>query len=298
MNASLEIPGIVRLATGPGGLPRYEITTPLAEAHIYLHGAHVAHFAPAGQAPVLFMSAQSWFKGGKAIRGGVPVLFPWFGPREGHPDAPAHGFARTRSWTAESIRQQPDGTVVVILRLEPDVETRAIWGEPHDWCLRYRITVGTSLGLELEIENRGEHPFQCEEALHTYFSVSDIGAVTVRGLENAEYYDKADGMRRKRQGSEPIRFSQETVRIFVNTGAACAIEDPGLRRRIVVEKTGSESTIVWNPWNEQAKAFADFGDDEWRGMVCVETGNVAENIVEISPGQRRVTQTVLRCEPL
>lgn len=298
MDASLEIPGIARLTTGPGGLPRYEITTPLAEAHIYLHGAQVAHFAPAGQQPVLFMSAQSWFKGGKAMRGGVPIIFPWFGPRPSHPDAPAHGFARTRSWTAESIRQQPDGSVEVALCLEPDAQTRAIWGEPHDWFLRYRITVGAALTLQLEIENRGEQPFQCEEALHTYFKVSDVGAITVCGLEGAEYLDKADGMARKVQGNEPIRFTQETVRIYVNTGAACAIEDPGLHRRIVVEKTGSESTIVWNPWIEQAQAFADFGDDEWRGMVCVETGNVAENSLEIAPGQKRVTQTVLRCEAL
>ncbi|MEI6561540.1 MAG: D-hexose-6-phosphate mutarotase [Verrucomicrobiota bacterium] len=295
MDASLEIPGIARLATGPGGLPRYEITTPLAQAHVYLHGAHVSHFAPTGQRPVLFMSAQSWFQGGRPIRGGVPVIFPWFGPRQ---ESPAHGFARTRAWTVESLRQEPDGNVVLVLRLESDAETRALWGEPHDWVLRHRITVGTALGMELEIENRGAAPFRCEEALHTYFSVSEVGAIQVRGLENAEYYDKADGMRRKCQDSGPIRFTAETDRTYVNTAAACAIDDPGWRRRILVEKADSDSTVVWNPWIAKAQIMPDFGDDEWPGMVCVETGNVADNTLEIAPGGKHTTRTRVRCEAL
>ena len=186
---------------------------------------------------------------------------------------------------------------MLTLRLESDAQTRALWGEPHEWVLRHRITVGAALTMELEIENRGTTPFRCEEALHTYFRVSDVGAIQVRGLENAEYYDRADGMRRKRQDNEPIRFAAETDRTYVNTTSACAIEDAGFQRRIVVEKTHSDSTVVWNPWIAKAKAMQDFGDGEWPFMVCVETGNVAENALEISPGARRVTQTVLRCEP-
>ena len=297
MNTPLEIPGIARLVTGLGGLPRYEITTPLAEAHIYLHGAHVAHYAPAGQPPLLFISEQSWFQPGKPIRGGVPVIFPWFGPRQGHPDAPAHGFARTRSWTAESIVPQPGGEVVVTLRLEPDEPTRALWGEPGDWILRHRITIGATLVMELEIENRGSTPLRCEEALHTYFRVGDIRNVAVHGLEGAEYYDKADGMRRKRQNEAPIGFSGETVRIYTNTTGPTVIDDPGLHRRIVVEKSGSHSTIVWNPWSDTAREVADFGDEEWTGMVCVETGNVADDALEIAPGTRHITRTVLRSVP-
>ena len=298
MDASLEIPGIARLTTGPGGLPRYEITTAQAEAHVYPHGAQVTHFAPVGQRPVLFVSAQSWFKGGKPIRGGVPVIFPWFGTRQGHPEAPAHGFARTRSWTAESIHRQPDGQVVLSFRLEGDAETRALWGEPHDWVLRHRITVGAALAMELEIENRGTAPLRCEEALHTYFRVSGVGAIQVGGLENTEYYDKADGMRRKRQADQPIRFAQETDRTHVNTPGACVIDDPGWRRRIVIEKSRADSTVVWNPWIAKAKAMPDFGDDEWPAMVCVETGNVADNALEIAPGARHLMRTVVHCEPL
>ncbi|MEI8235520.1 MAG: D-hexose-6-phosphate mutarotase [Verrucomicrobiota bacterium] len=297
MDTSLEIPGLARLVTGSSGLPRYEITTPLAQAHIYLHGAHVARFVPAGQLPLLWVSTKSCFEPGKPIRGGVPVIFPWFGPRRGDPDAPAHGFARTRSWTLESVVQEPGGAVVVTLRLEPDAATRALWGEPHDWVLRHRITIATALTMELEIENRGSAPFRCEEALHTYFHVSDVRQIAVHGLEAAEYYDNADGMGRKRQAGEPIRFTAETVRTHVHTPAACAIDDPGLNRRILVEKEHSRSTIVWNPWIAKAQAMPDFGDDEWLRMVCVETGNVADNALEIAPGARHVTRTVLRTAP-
>lgn len=298
MENPLEIPGAARLLTGPGGLPCYEIATPLARAQIFLHGAHVARFAPAGEPPILFLSEKSYFDTASPIRGGVPVIFPWFGPRKGHPEAPSHGFARRRSWTPESLVQRADGAVVLTLRLEPDAASRAFWPEAGDWVLRHRITVAAALALELEIENRGSAVLRCEDVMHTYFHVSDVRQVCVRGLENAEYYDEIDGMRCKRQGAEPIRFTAETDRVYVDTDAACAVEDPGLGRRIVVEKTGARSTVVWNPWVGKSRAMADFGDAEWPGMVCVETGNVFENALEIAPGASHLSRTILRAEAL
>ena len=261
---------------------------------IHLHGAHVTHFAPTGDAPLLFVSAFSDYQNGKPIRGGVPVIFPWFGPRAGHPTAPAHGFARTSTWIAESVAEQPDGAIVIVLRLDPNEASQAVWD--HRWVLRHRITVGTALTMALEIENLGATPFRCEEALHTYFRVSDVRNVEVLGLENAEYLDKADGMRRKCQSADPIRFTAETDRTCVNTLNRCVIADPGLNRRIVIEKSGSQSTVVWNPWIAKARAMADFGDNEWPFMVCVETGNVADNTLEIAPGIRHVTTTTIRRE--
>jgi len=302
MATQFEIPGKVRLGEGIGGLRRLEITTEHAFAEIYLHGAHVAQFAVrrqtvgSGYEPVLFLSARSHFADGKPIRGGVPVIFPWFGPREGHPEAPMHGFARTRSWELETVTEQPDGAIAVVLRLEPSDATRALWPEPArashspEWVLRHRITVGAALTMELEIQNNGPAPLRCEEALHTYFCVSDVRQISVTGLEGAEYLDKADGMRRKRQPLEPIRFTQETDRTYVNTTSHCEIDDPGLNRRILIEKHGSGGTVVWNPWVAKAQAMADFGDDEWPFMVCVETGNMADN----APASAQITKTVIR----
>lgn len=292
----LELPGLARLATGSGGLPRYEITTPEGEAHVYLHGAHVTHFAPAGKRPVLFMSEASRFEPGFPIRGGIPIVFPWFGLREG---LPQHGFARTRSWTPESLVHQADGRVALTLSLKPDAETEAIWTEPNRWALSYRVIVGPELALELAIENRGLTPFRCEEALHTYFQVGDVRQIEVRGLENAPYHDKDDGMKPKRRGPDPERFVEaETTHLYMNTTATAEIVDPVERRRIVVEKENCRSTVVWTPMSERAKAISDLGDGEWPFLVCVETGNVFDDTLEIAPGQRHVSRTVLRCEDL
>ncbi len=295
---AFDIPGKARLLADSGALPRFEIATPLAEARIYLHGAHVAHFAPAGETALIFMSAKSHFLPGKAIRGGVPVIFPWFGPHPTNKTFPQHGFARARSWTPESVSELPGGEIAVVLRLEPDDDSCALWPEGGDWVLRHKITVGTALAMELEIENRGLAPIRCEEALHSYFSVSDVRNIEVRGLEGAEYIDKTDALRRKRQGMEPIRFTSETDRTYVNTASVCIIDDPGLRRRIVIERTGSQSAIVWNPWIEKAHGMVDFGDGEWPQMVCVETGNAADNTLEIAVGAAHVTKTTVRAEKI
>src|SRR5262249_45311261 len=119
MDTNFDIPGKVKLAAGVNGLPRFEVTTALAEAHVYLYGAHVTHFQPAGQKPVLFLSKEAVFQPGKAIRGGVPIIFPWFGPRASDSKSPAHGFARTQSWATESVTENTDGSITIVLRLEP-----------------------------------------------------------------------------------------------------------------------------------------------------------------------------------
>lgn len=277
-----QIPGLVEIVDGRGGLPRIEIHTPIAEADIYLHGAHITHFAPRGAAPVLFMSEKSHFAAGKAIRGGVPVIFPWFGPREGHPESPMHGFARTSEWQIEDVEAVGDA-VIVKLRLDSSEATRALW--PHDFSLRLRVTVSRTLAMWLETTNRSSQPFTFEAALHTYLAVGDARKATVTGLEGAEFIDKVDAFSRKQQGSEPIAFTSETDRVYLHTDTACTLHDPATPRQIVVEKTGSQTTVVWNPWIAKAAALADFGDDEWPHMVCIETANAAENAVTIAPGE-------------
>ena len=288
---SFEIPDIARFEPGTGGLPRLAVTSPLAEAHIYLHGAHVTHFQPAGQAPVLFVSERSFFEKGKPIRGGVPVCFPWFANRAGRPESPAHGFARTREWAVESLSVDDDQTVRVVLRLAADDTTRAHW--PHDFVLRHHLVIGARLGMLLEVENVSGEPFQFEEALHTYFAVSDAREVSVTGLENAGYLDKTDALRPKTQGAEPLRFTGETDRTFEHTRATCLLHDPRASRRITVEKSGSATTVVWNPWIEKAAAMPDFGDDEWPCMACIETANAVANAITLAPGAKHAMRAVI-----
>lgn len=277
-----EIPEIATFSEGPGGLTQLLITSPLASARIFLHGAHVAEFQPTGEAPVLFMSAESLFASGKAIRGGVPVIFPWFGAHSSRPELPAHGFARTSTWEVEALSARPDGAVLVTLRLDPNAATRALW--PHEFILRHEIIVGTALEMTLVVENTSTAPLVFEEALHTYFAISDAREIAVRGLHGAEYIDKTDNQTCKREETDFLRFTSETDRVFLQTEAVCTLEDTQTGRRIVVEKSGSASTVVWNPWIAKAATMRDFGDDEWLHMCCVETANVATDAITLAPG--------------
>jgi len=277
-----EIPEVAHFHEGPDGLVFLEIQTPLATARVFLQGAHVTHFQPANERPVLFMSGSSIYATGKPIRGGVPVIFPWFGPRAGFPDAPAHGFARVRPWHVEQLFQASSGEVTLVLRLDSDERTRAEW--PHDFILRHTITVGTTLNMALSVENRSSEPFAFEEALHTYLVVEDVREVSITGLSGTDYLDKVDSFRRKTQDPTPIRITGETDRVYLNTETTCVADDPKAQRRLRVEKKGSATTVVWNPWIAKAAALPDFGNDEWPGMLCIETANAAENAVTLAPG--------------
>jgi D-hexose-6-phosphate mutarotase len=284
------VPGVVRVDEGRGSLPRLTVTGEQGSAEIYLHGAHVTSFQPRGAKPVLFMSAESLFDPAKPIRGGIPVIFPWFGPRAGSPESPAHGFARLRPWTLESCTVNEDGAVSAVLGLFDDETTRGLW--PHPFHLRLTATIGRSLRIELEVR-AGAEAFTFEEALHTYLAVGDVRKVEVDGLRKTEYIDKVDGARRKTEGDEAIRITGETDRVYLDTPSACLVRDPELDRSILVGKENSASTVVWNPWINKSKAMADFGDDEWPGMICVETANVAESAVRLEPGGTHTMRAVI-----
>ena len=270
---------------GQGGLPRLQIKHAMAE--VYVHGAHVTHFQPRGAAqPVLWMSKSSVFKPDKAIRGGVPICFPWFGPKADDPNAPAHGFARTREWALESM--QPN---VMTFQLKSDDATKRWWNA--EFVARYIVSVSDELSIQLTVQNLGRERARYEAALHSYFMVGDIRRTEVRGLEGASYVDRLQPGKTFTQDDKPIRFTAETDRTYINTNAIATIVDAVLKRRIINRKINSNSTVVWNPWIDKAKAMADFGDDEWPGMLCIETANVGPNAVELEPGQSHAMTAVI-----
>lgn len=284
----------VVVEAGAGGLERARVDGARAEAHIYLQGGTVTHFQPGGAAPVLFLSNRATWAAGRAIRGGVPLIFPWFGAHATNTKAPMHGFARTHPWRLVDHGPAADGTMVVELGLQDDDASRAAW--PHAFKLRYRVSVGEALDLSLEVTNTSAQAFTFEAALHTYLAVGDVRAVAVTGLENTTYIDKVDGMTRKRQGTEPLRLTGETDRVFVGTRSRCVVEDRVLARRLLVDKTGSATTVVWNPWSTKAAGIADLEPDDWRRMVCVETANAADDTVTLAPGQRHVMTATIRVD--
>ncbi|ACV81096.1 D-hexose-6-phosphate mutarotase [Nakamurella multipartita] len=279
-SSDLTLPDGVRVVAGRGGLLAVQVDVPACRGEVYLHGGHVTSWSPLGR-EVLWLSRDAVFKPGTAIRGGVPICFPWFA---GGPDgglAPAHGFARTTEWAL--VGATTDGQwVELILALTDSEQTRAQW--PHSFAVDYRVRMGEDeLALLFTVTNTGDAPFTFEEALHSYFAVEDIRSTEVDGLEGASYLDMVPGADRGPHVLDgPITFTGETDRTFQSTGATAVIRRGP--RSVTVARDGSSSAIVWNPWVDKAAAMADFGDDEWTGMVCVETANVKADAVTLEPG--------------
>lgn len=280
---SLEIPDHLVLLPGNGGLEKVRIETRWSSAEIYLHGAHVTHFQKSGEPPLLFLSEKSEFAADLPIRGGVPIIFPWFGAREGHP---AHGFARITKWELQETALLPDGAVRLAFRLPCDA-----------FLVAFIITVGETLTMELMVQNTGESAATIETCLHTYFEIGDIDQVSITGLAGTRYLDKVAGTTLT-EGAQPIGISSEVDRVYLDTAAPVLIADPANRRRIRVEKSGSRSTVVWNPWIEKSARMPDFGDDEYRRMLCVESGNVSDNKLTLAPGESAAMSAEISSEAL
>jgi glucose-6-phosphate 1-epimerase len=292
--SQFDIPDALRFDDGSGGLMRAVISTPLAQADVYLQGAHVTRWAPRGKRPVLFVSPKSLFAPGKAIRGGVPVIFPWFGTRSDRKPGPAHGFARNSEWVIEETKLRNDGRVEITLALAPNDVTRGFGYSAFH--LRFRVTVGSELEMELETRNDAKESLTYEEALHTYMAVADIRQVSVSGLEGTAYVDKTDGFKRKKMGNEPLRVAKETDQVHLSTKSTCVVHDPVWNRRIIVEKNGSHSTVVWNPWIDKTKGMSDMAPDDWKEMICVETANAADNAVHLPPGTSHKLTALIHVE--
>jgi D-hexose-6-phosphate mutarotase len=293
-----EIPGRVTLLEGNGDLPAIEVKTEWSCAEIYLHGAQVTDFQLNGQPPLLFLSQCSRFASNQAIRGGVPVIFPWFGPREGEP---MHGFARLTDWSLHETTASPDGGASLRFSLPATAGAR-IWsgaGLWSDFTANYVVTVTDKLTMELIITNTSpDQQLSFDNCLHTYFNVGDITQVAVRGLKGAMYLDKTDAYAQKTEAPDEIIISSEVDRTYLDTTTTVEIVDRSLKRKILVEKSGSKSTVVWNPWIAKAQQMPDFGNDEYKRMICVECGNVARNKITLAPGRSHVLRVTLSSVPL
>lgn len=250
---------------------------------MYLQGAHLTQWQPAGHDPVIFLSRKSEFAVGKPIRGGIPIAFPWFAADskqdriDGHP-GPAHGFARIQEWTLESAQRSARGFALK-LRLGPTQLSRAMGFA--DFLLTLDVSVAATLTMQLTVANRGAAPFSCEEAFHNYFDVMDVHETTVRGLESVAYVDKTDNMQRKPATGSPITFTGPVDRVYLDTEAPLTIQCGTQRRDIHIAKTNSRNTVVWNP----GKALPDLGEWDWHEMACVETVNAAANARSVAPGE-------------
>jgi D-hexose-6-phosphate mutarotase len=284
----------VWIDTDSHGLPVVGVDNQWATARISLQGGNVMEYTPRGEKPVLWVSSQSYFAQGKPIRGGVPICWPWFGAHPSNTVLPAHGFARLCLWSVAGSRELSDGSSEVTLKLNScDVPPQF---KAQSFLLHFVITVGSRLTMALEMTNTGTETLHISGALHTYFNISDIDGVSVDGLDGARSFDSLTGREVIQQGS--ILFNAEFDRVFLDTESECVINDPGYSRKIRIAKSGSRSAIVWNPWIEKAKRMPDFGDDEYRTMLCVETANARDDRRAIAPGATHTLKAIISKENL
>jgi glucose-6-phosphate 1-epimerase len=283
------IAGSAQVLADEAGIPKVRLTAPQSDGEMHLHGAQVTSWKPPGGKEVIFLSRQARWEEGKAIRGGIPICFPWFRAKADDAHAPAHGFVRTKIWTLESIEHTADG-IAVSMSTQSGPDTRRWW--PADFRVLHCVTFGSELSLELTVRNTGAKPFRFEEALHTYYRVGDVRKVRVRGLDGVTYLDNTDSSKKKKQNGDVV-ISSPTDNAYMNTQNSLQLIDPVLNRSIQVTKQNSDSTVIWNPWAEGARVLSDLGNDEWQHMVCVEGSNILENAVELAPSaNHKITVTM------
>jgi glucose-6-phosphate 1-epimerase len=279
-----EIPGRVQVADGRGGLAKLDLTTDASAAEIYLQGAHVVGFQQQGEPPLLFRSRLSQFAPGKPIRGGVPICFPWFGPRPGDV---MHGFARLSEW--ELLETAAPGAGETTVRFRLPASARPDWPE---FRAEFTVTITDRLAMKLAVSNPAAgKPFEFEDCLHTYFALGDVRETAIRGLRGVHFLDRTDSGAEKVEPDDALRLTRETNRLYPGAAGTVEIEDAKNRRVIRIEKRGSASTVVWNPWTTQL--MPDFDPAEHRQMVCVESGNVGADRISLPPGQTHALEVVI-----
>lgn len=282
LNAQFGIAGQVEFIAGNGGLPMIQVKTAKAKALISIHAGQVLSYQPAGEPEdVMFLSAKAYYQDGKAIKGGAPICWPWFGPDPEGKGRPGHGFVRNRPWNVVATEATGNGDIKVTLGLVDTPETRAIW--PHSFSLLQEILISDSLNLSLITRNTGKEKFSITQAFHTYFKVGNIAQAEVLGLEGCRYIDKVDNSAQKQQVGA-VTINAEVDRIYLDAGGPLTIDDSALQRRIQITSQGNKTAVVWNPWEKISIEMADLEDADYQRLLCVETTNAADDVVEVAPG--------------
>ncbi|BEV09057.1 MULTISPECIES: D-hexose-6-phosphate mutarotase [unclassified Methylophilus] len=280
------------------GLQYLEIDNPLATGKIALQGAHVMHWQPKFLShPVLWLSSNARYVKGRSIRGGVPICWPWFGAHPTDSTLCPHGFARVIPWRVMDIDATPTGATRIILEMQQTPEAQRQLSYPYELTLT--ITIGRRLRIDLATTNLAEHPFVISEAFHTYFNVSDLSNIKITGMQDLVYLDKLLKYERNVEHN-PLSFDgHEYDRVYVDHSSDCSIHDSGYNRIIHVSKSGSDTTVVWNPGADKAATMGDMGvGEEWRKTICVETTNALDNMVVINPGRKHVLSAEYSIETL
>ena len=284
LSKQFAIDDVLQVTEGKGSLPFVEITNAHASATISLYGGQVLSYKKASQQTLLFLSNKAYYEEGKAIKGGVPICWPWFGNDPEGKGRPAHGFARNSLWQLANTQQLENGATKVVLKLSDNEKSLALW--PYQFELELTVIVGEQLSLELTTKNTGDQAFRITQALHTYFSVQSVDDVSVEGLDQKNYLDKAkanSGAEEKVQSGDVI-FDGEVDRVYLDVPHELRLKQAS-SHDVLIKTAHNKTAVVWNPWKALCEQSADLQPDDYRRFVCVETANAASDIVQLSAGE-------------
>jgi glucose-6-phosphate 1-epimerase len=283
LNTNHGIAGQLNFTKGNSGFPFIMVNNDSATALISIYGAQVLSFQPTNEPEdLLFLSQKSHYEEGKAIRGGIPICWPWFGPDPLDLNRPDHGFVRNGLWTVLATEATSESETKIKLRFHNTKQSESYWHQA--FTLDIEISVSDTLTIELITRNRGAEAFSITQVLHAYFNVGNIDDIQILGLENAHYLYKLDDGEEKNQSGALI-IANEIDRIYTNVNNELIIDDRAFNRQIIVTATNNKTTVIWNPWIDICAKMPDLAYDDYQRFICVEPGNVDTDIVEIPPGE-------------
>ena len=293
LNEKFSLRGVVNFEKRTNDFIFLTVFNQYANAEICLYGAQITSFRPVNEPDILWMSSKSNFMSGKAIRGGIPVCFPWFGPHKTDSNKPQHGFGRLMTWEVTETAVMPNGETLMKFQLHSSEATKIYW--PHDFIAGMTVVVGKTLNSTLKVTNTSSVQFEYSCALHSYYNISDIEEISIDGLGGTRYHkhnEPGDFL----QDSAKLEIHQVEDRHYYDTEAPCIIEDPIFQRRIRVAKLGSRVTTVWNPWVDGCSKISDMPGDAYNSFVCIEAVNSFDDTVILKPGESHETSVIIGLE--
>ncbi|MEQ1531127.1 MAG: D-hexose-6-phosphate mutarotase [Methylococcales bacterium] len=295
LNNDFGIANQLEVIAGQGGLAMIRVSNRSAAALISMHGAQVLSYQPVDQAEdLLFLSQQSAYQEGKAIRGGIPVCWPWFGPDPKGLQRPNHGFVRNHFWQLAKTEALSESETKVSLLFNDGFKKEKTWRQAFTLVLE--ISIGATLRLKMTTMNTGDKPFSITQAFHSYFRVGQIKRVRILGLEGCDYFDKLEQGAQKSQAGV-VTVAQEVDRIYADVVEDLIIVDPVFKRRIHISSPGTSTAVVWNPWAKTSQKMPDLANSDYKEFICVEAGNVAFDLIQIQPGSQHSLAAEYRLLP-
>ena len=285
-----SLPGVLNFEKLSNDLIFLTVSNQYADARICLYGAQITSFIPKNKVDILWMSSKSDFEVGKAIRGGIPVCFPWFGPHKTDAEKPQHGFARLMNWKLTQTKAMSSGETLIRLQLDSSEATKSYWS--HEFNVEMILLIGNTLKATLKVINTSSVNFEYTCALHTYYHISDIEAITIDGLGGTNYYKHGEPGDFNQKASL-LKINQAITSHYHDTKADCIIIDSDSGRKILAGKTGSKITTVWNPGKEVCAKISDMTDDAYKTFVCIEAVNSFGDTVFLKPGEFHETSAII-----